>query len=137
MSDSTYLDELKRLYDEGDKSRLLAAIRFCGKYKLIMPDWVVNEFRTGTDPWFKYEVKELGEALGVGRKGVHLAAEKKKHKLKYKVYNKITDAKFADKKKPIEELFVEIGKELHLGKTLVSEYYYEAKSYLEPDFRKK
>jgi len=136
VDNNPLLDELKRLYDAGDKSRLLAAIRHCGENKLVMPDWVVDEFRDGTDKWFRHEVRELGEALGVQRKGVNLNAADKQRRLKYQVYNRIEDARRSGEKLD-EYLFQKVGESLHIGKTLTSEYYYIAKAYLEPDFRKK
>ena len=49
MADSPILDELKRLYDAGDKTRLLAAIRLCIERGIPLPEWVGKEFIKGTD----------------------------------------------------------------------------------------
>lgn len=132
---SPLLEELKRLYDAGDKSRLLAAIRYCGEHKLVMPDWVVDEFRTRTDAWFLYEFRELGDALGVSRKGVHIEAAKKKKRLKHQIYNRIINR--GDREPGIgEKLFDKIGKEFHISSSEVRDYFYEVKNYVEKGLQK-
>ena len=118
------LDEHKKLYEAGDKSQLIAAIRFCGEQKTVMPEWVVHEFQQATNNWYNLEVKELGAAFGLQwPKGAHMKAMKNRGSLVFDVLNRVEKAK--NKGVPVDEnLFSKIGKEIGLGKTLVSEYYY-------------
>ena len=134
------LEELRQRYQAGDKSKLVAAIRFCGNHKLIMPEWVVDAFFKATNSWYNYEVKELGEALDLAwPKGAHINALKKKRKNKYAVYNRVSEAHEHGETIDIN-LFEQIGRELGIGRTLASEYYYEVKAMMESmekDFHEK
>lgn len=126
------LEEMRQQFYAGDRSRLIAAIRYCGRYKLVMPEWVVDEFHKGTNDWFAYRVKEIGESLDLTWKETygsrHINALKKRRSLKHTVYFRVRELHADGMGLPIsDEVFDIVGKELNIGKTLASEYYYAAK----------
>jgi len=131
------LDHMRRRYLAGDRSKLISAVIYCGKHKLVMPDWIVEELDNITRPWFSADVKGVGEALGVQLpKGAHLNKLKQKQRYQYAVYTRVVDAR--RRGEPVDEqMFARIGSELGIGKTRTSEYYYSVKGPPDKDFRKK
>lgn len=122
------LEEHRQHFERGDKSALIAAIRFCFNEEVVAPEWVVDAFFRATNKWYSMEAKELGEAFGLEwPKGKSVAAAKKKRRLKWAVHNAIWDAKL--RRAPCDdELFAKIGKRLGIGVTLVKEYYASARA---------
>ena len=138
------LDKMRQQYEKGDRAKLISAIRHCGRNKIVMPDWVANEFIKKTDRWVNYGVEELGQALGVTwPTGAHLEAHKKKQRLKFKIYNEVMDQNLMNNQAINTKLFLKVGKKFHIGSTLAKDYYYEVQKILDPedgsglDFHKK
>jgi len=132
--------ELKRLrcdFEAGNGSALMSAIRKCANHELVMPEWVAAEYIKRFDLILNYESASWDDVLGRPiPKGAHLNALKKRRELKFKVYQAVR-ARIAPTLEcpdgvPVDaELFEAIGKELGIGKTLASEYYYTAKALVE------
>lgn len=121
------LDYMEMRYRESDASKLISAVIYCGEHKVIMPEWVVQELRAKTEPWFKHDVKDLGEALGVQLpKGAHLNKLKQRARYQGVVYTRVVYAQRCGKALH-NDLFDEIGSALGIGKTRAAEYYYSLK----------
>ncbi len=121
------LSDCRKRYEAGDKAAILSAIRLCGRYKVIIPDWLNRAFHQATNKWYRYEVKELGEAFALTwPKGAHLHAMKKKRHYKCAVYLRVCE--LHDRGEPIDErLFAVVGKELAIGGSTARDYYYAGK----------
>lgn len=122
----TLLD-LQRQYEQGDGNALIRAIRFCGHYELVMPEWVVQAFHTATNRWYRLEVKELGDAFDLAwPKGKHLKAARKRRENRLKVYFRVKE--LSEQGESIgDELFERVASEYNLNKSLAAELYYQAK----------
>ena len=119
------LDRLSQRYIEGEKSALIEAIQLCGEKKIVMPEWVVNEFIKAIDRWTNFDVKTLDEAFDLNlSKGKHLGALKTKKKKMWMAY--LIVKALSGIGKPIDEALEIASEKLKIGKTLTSEYYYEA-----------
>ncbi len=76
---SAHLESLKQRYESGESEALLDAIDFCGKYKLVMPDWVSWHFSACYKKWADLDVKTLDEAFDMKRpKNFRLGKEKER-----------------------------------------------------------
>jgi len=119
------LDVFERRFNNGDKLNLLHALSTCLTHELTMPDWVKKSFIEAHKKIVTLEVNKLEDVFGsTKQKGKHAAAIRKKMKLSKLVFFEVGVA-VRDGKAVDIALFEEIGNKLGLGKTLVSEYYYE------------
>jgi len=123
-----HLKELRLGYENGDNAKLFSAIGYCGRNKIIMPEWLVQSFHDSWYEWIGYKVKTLDEAFGLEwPKRKSLAAARKKRNKRFEVYNRIKA--FHEEGETIDgELFEKVGHDLCLGKTLAAEYYYSVKN---------
>jgi len=133
------LESLRTEFEAGDKSRLIAAMAFCARHGLVMPEWVTSAFLPGANQWLQHDVKELGDALGVSwPKGQQQPAARQKNKLMWAVFNKIDELHRTpanpDGKPLDDELFERVSVEFGIKKTVAKEYYSDAKRWLEGDF---
>jgi len=133
------LENLRREFEAGDKFRLIAAIAFCARHQLVMPEWVASAFLPGANQWLRHEVKALGDALDVAwSKGMQQPAARQKKELMWSVFNKIEELRCTPANRygnPLDDgLFEKVGVEFGIKKTVTKEYYSEAKRWLEGDF---
>ena len=125
------LETCRVAYENGDRARLLLALRLCLSMRVLAPAWVVNAVHLATARWYSGEADTLDEAFGVvRRKNFNRAAYLKRQKLEKQVYRKVSAAK--ERGESItDELFEQIGRPLGLGKTLVKEYYTDVRKLAE------
>ncbi|MBS3955043.1 MAG: hypothetical protein KGZ88_18980 [Methylomicrobium sp.] len=87
------LDWLKSEFENGDKSALLDAVDWCAAWRLVMPDWVANNFMHQHRRWQQFKVKTLDEAFDVQKpKGFHLNKHKQEVDKTFDVYLAILEA---------------------------------------------
>jgi hypothetical protein len=115
-----------KLFEEGDKDRLLWSMNFCFVYRRPIPDWAKKAFRAAYLKGVRFEIKSWDEVFGRPlKKGGQLAAERRKAALAERVLELVLDARHGEPKKPIsKELFESIGKKLGVGGTVAAEIYY-------------
>ena len=119
------LPRVEERFNSGDKYALLHAIYVCATHDLLMPEWVKKAYIEGMYKVNNLEVRRLEDVFGSPlKKGEHIAAARKKNKYAARVCEEVGIA-IRDGKAIDTALFEEIGLKLGLGKTLVSEYYYE------------
>lgn len=119
----------KDAFIKGDELELMRAIHICAKHGLAMPEWVSEAYSTAFDKIANADAKSWGAVFGSPYpKGAHLAAIRKKKLNMGKVWLEVECGLGMVPGTAIDErLFEQIGNKLGLGKTLVAEYYYEAR----------
>lgn len=105
---------------------ILQSLAICCSYSVVPPGWLARAFSDAYGKVALAKVKSWDDAFGkpfpkgIQVKRLHL---KKMHATN--VYFRVQELHLAGE--PIDvELFEKVGKEYGLGKTLASEYYYEA-----------
>lgn len=126
------LEALRRQHEGGHKTALFAAIRECANHDMPLPLWASKAFIHGYDRVVDGHANSWDDAFGRPHpKGVHLAAYRKRRKLRFLVWKKIRDILNREPETPIDEaLFEKVGDEVGAGKTLVSDLYYKTKAML-------
>ena len=128
-----YINESRKRIEDGDGFEVLACIRRCVTSGLIAPKWLGMEFNKRYDSVLNCRAKSWDDNVAFGipyKKGTNIAALKKKRKFMFAVYIEIQNTLESNPCTPIDAgLFETVGKKFNLGKTLTSEYYYEAKKY--------
>lgn len=125
----------KARFEAGDKNALLGAIRICANHDLVMPEWLARAFIKGYDKVLRHDVASWDDAFGRAfPKGKHLNAARKNRNKAPAVWLKVRQLHDEGRGKAIDVAFEEVGKQLGLGKTQVSEYYYHmnARMHLSP-----
>lgn len=124
------LEKYKSAYEQGDQFSLMTAIRECADNKLPLPDWAAKAFIEAYDTVNNAMSKSNSwdEVFGLPySKHTRLPALQKKIKNIYSVWLDIKKAKAINPSTPIDAaLFESVGKKYNIGKTLASDYYYEA-----------
>ncbi len=127
-TDAMFLDALKKLYDQGHKSALFGAIKFCATKKLVMPDWVAKEFVAGMRKIDSFEVG-TGTKLLVRRchAGKQLGAMRKRAEKQLPVWHRIRELhKGGDS---IDgKLFDRVGLEFQISGSTAKSYFYDVES---------
>lgn len=115
----------EKRFAAGDRNALLGAIRICANHDLVMPEWLARAFIRSYDKVLRHDVGSWDDAFGRPLpKGKHLNAARKKRNKGFSAWIRVRQ--LHDQGRAIDEqLFEDVGKELGLGKTLVSEYYYD------------
>ncbi|MFM1911818.1 MAG: hypothetical protein RJB18_1209 [Pseudomonadota bacterium] len=107
----------------GDSRKLIDSVASCLSAGLIAPNWLASAFLSRYRVVNDYESKSWDDPKVFGLphpKGTQLQSQRKRLFKMRLVYIEVS--KHIDK--PIgEELFEMVGKKLHMGKTLVNEYY--------------
>lgn len=128
------LEEFQVDYDAGNGVALLNAIWFCGRYKVVMPEWVWIGFSEARFKYVHYEVETLDDAFGLNRPKGQINALKKADRLSFAVFNDVWLEK--QKYRTVDvQLFAEIGEKHHIGKTLLGELYYPIRNTLFKEFK--
>lgn len=116
----------KARYEAGDKNALLGAIRICANHDLVMPEWLARAFIRGYDKVLNHKVGSWDDAFGRPLpKGKHLNAARKKREKGPAAWLEVQRMVKEEDRAIDDLLFEDVGKKLGLGKTLVSEFYYE------------
>ena len=124
-----FLNGCKAEYEAGNQWALMQAIRVCASDDVPMPNWVATAYVKCFEACRIGEAKSWDDVFGKPHpKGSNLSAILKRHKNQWPLVNRIRELKAADPTLALDEgLFEKVGKEFGLGKTLASEYYYDAK----------
>jgi len=130
------LEQLRMEFEAGDRSKLISAIAFCARHKLVMPEWVADTFLPGAQKWLYHEVRVLDEALGISwPKGMRMSNERNKKKLMWPVFNAIEKLRKTPGNpggRPLDDnLFDQVGAEFGIGTTTAKKYYYSAKRWMD------
>lgn len=128
------LEHKRKFVEAGDGFEVLACIRICVTRGLIAPEWLAYAFNRRYDAVLTCKAKSWDDDASFGKpykKGFNLRAARKKRKLMFAVWNEANHILKSNPETPIDEaLFECIGKKFYIGKTLASEYYYDAKKRL-------
>lgn len=128
-------DAIKQLEDWGTKFKqdadmywVLLAIRMCANHDLRLPDWTAAAYIGAFDKVHNAREKSWDAAFDSPYpKETHLNAVRKRRLGRLQVWSLVQEIRKKDPDRPIDQwLFEEVGAELGIGKTLASEYYYEA-----------
>jgi len=127
-SDSESHDYPTNFGNDSKRETLIQAIRYCGYYKLVMPEWVAEAFNQATGAWQRGEYKNVSEAFGVQdeRQGVHLKALQKRMKLRIDILLRIDELHRGGDAISVG-LFEKVAKEFGRNKKLITKIYYEGK----------
>eukprot|EP01041_Mallomonas_annulata_P029531 gene29531-51547_t len=110
---------------------VLGAVRQCGTYGLVMPDWLVYAFNRRYDAVLNFRALSWDAPESFGRpypKGTNRVAQRKKRMLQFQVWNEVTRIRKMEPDTPIDgELFERVCGPLNIRVTLASEYYYSVK----------
>lgn len=125
------INSQRQRVESGDGFAVLACIRACVTNDLIAPAWLAYEFNSRYDAVLNCRAKSWDDPRSFGKpypKGTNIRALEKKRRLKFQIWNEVREMRSRDPDRAIDEhLFEEIGEKHGLGKTLASEFYYEAK----------
>ena len=116
-------------YKQGNKWALMQVIWVCAQKKIPLPEWATKEYILA------YETAQSGKARSWDDlfdrpypKGTHLNAVYKKHKTLWPLFWYVRKFLEENPNTPIDDcLFETVGQKFNIGKTLASEYYYEAR----------
>lgn len=94
-----------------------------------MPEWAADAYVRGFEACRHGSAKSWDDVFGRPHaKGTSLKALMRRHKYQWPLVNRIREIRAADPTRALDgSLFEEVGKEFDLGKTLASDYYYDAK----------
>lgn len=125
------LDDLEVDY-KTNKYALMLAIRICANHDIPLPRWASNAYIKAFDAVNNFRARTWDSVFGEAfPKGKTLAAARKMRVKKFAVWNDIRSILGMCPDTPIDDgLFEMVGKKHGLGKTLTSEYYYDAKKQL-------
>jgi hypothetical protein len=131
----------KAAVDAGDGFAVLGCIRHCVTHGLVAPEWLAYAFNRRYDAVLNARTNSWDSPLAFGKpypKGAHLAALRKARTKRIAVWNTINDIRKTEPKTPIDKgLFERVGSHLGLGGTRAEEFYYQAKSMFDRDYREK
>jgi hypothetical protein len=118
------LDILKERFEGGDKSALLYAIYHCLLMKRPLPEWLRLKFLHAYEAHARFEIRSWNEVFGQPvPKSTHLETEKRNAELRFHIIDRVQALKA---EKPIDkDLFEQIGEELGISGTTVSDIYYD------------
>jgi hypothetical protein len=117
---------LKRDFEAGNKSTLLYAIYACLEMKRPIPEWLRAAFVNAYEAAERFQIRSWDEVFDrAAPKGLHLEAERKDEKLRWKIIARVRELKAV---RAIDNLlFEDIGRELDppLKASRVQDLYYD------------
>lgn len=130
------LDQKRAEYDAGDRMALMAALRICANFDLVMPEWVATNYIRAYDETLNCRSNSWDDVFGRPYpKGKHLAARWKRRNNRFTVLKRFNEMR-AEGRAADDQLYAEIGTEFGLCKTLVKELINDVK-WMRVDYRKK
>jgi hypothetical protein len=119
------LDILKERFWAGDKSALLDAIYHCLLMKRPLPEWLRAAFLHTYEARARFEIRSWDEVFDRPvPKSTHLKTEKRNAELRFRILERARELG-----PPIhKDLFDQIGEELGISGTTVSEIYYDKRT---------
>ena len=119
---------LKRQFEAGDKSALLQAIYGCLQLRRPMPEWLQVAFLNACEAAERFEIRSWNEVFGPPvPKGTHLKTERRNAQLRWTIIERVEALK-AEERTVDKGLFEQVGEELGITATLVSDIYYDERS---------
>ncbi|MGD9661426.1 MAG: hypothetical protein AB7U63_09135 [Porticoccaceae bacterium] len=130
------LEDFRQPVEQGQGWAILEALSCCAKADLAMPDWLSLAFIDSYQSIVtRYENRSWDEVFGNPiPKGVQLKALRFRRDNAFAIYDLIQNSKIENPAVRIDKgLFEEIGEIYGVSGTLISDCYYEYKSYIEGD----
>jgi hypothetical protein len=129
------LQVLAKIYRKSKKPAiLLEALYLCALNDFVIPKWCALDFIAAFRRVKGFKAKSWDDVFGLPHpKGTHLHAKRQKREKSFVVFNVISEIKQKNPDEAIDgALFEKVGRKLAIGgKTLVEEYYYSAKKFIE------
>lgn len=118
------LEVLKEIFEGGGKWALLDAIYHCLLMKRPLPEWLRAAFLHTYEARARFEIRSWDEVFGGPvPKSTHLETKKRHAELRLVIIQRVEALKAET---PIDkDLFEQIGEELGISGTTVSEIYYD------------
>lgn len=125
------LDELHDQFKINQSSYdAMSAIAICAKHSIPVPDWAAEIYLDGFNKIDHLIEKSWDDVFARPiKKGGNRNAQRKKHITKYAVWSFVYTCRLKGESVD-SELFEKAAKQFKIGKTLASEYYYEANNEL-------
>jgi hypothetical protein len=119
------LDILEERFNAGDKSALLDAIYHCLLMKRPLPEGLRTKFLHTYESRARFEIRSWDEVFGRPvPKSTHLEKERRNAEWRFRILERVRELA-----PPIDKgLFDQIGKELGISGTTVSEIYYDKRT---------
>lgn len=115
------LEEYREQFARGRSDALLYAIAYCGRHRVVQPDWLVDAFKQLLHRWYSYQVRTFDEALGLPKR-THIKARRKEYLHKLDVVIAITGA--SARGVPInDKLFVAVAQDLRIPLSEVKKHW--------------
>ena len=115
----------------GNGFAVLACLRLIVTHGLVAPEWLTYAFNGRYDAVLNCRAKSWDSPLSFGKPyklGTNINALRKRRLLRFAVLNEVKKILASEPNQPIDEsLFERVAEKFYIGKTQVSEYYYEAK----------
>lgn len=126
---NSFLDACKEEYDIGNKWALMQTIYVCAIESRPLPIWATQAYETAYNAARTGKAKSWDDVFGKPYPpGTHLNKVAKRDEILWPLYQRVQEIISTSPERPIDvSLFEEVAKEFYIGKTLASEYYYEAK----------
>ena len=120
------IDRLEQEYAEGHELALMTAISLCASFEFIMPEWVARSYIKAHTTIIEARAKSWDDVFGRPLKPRQRLETARKHReLMPKVFVAIMQIRMQEPETPIDQgLFERVGEQLGIGKTLVSELWY-------------
>lgn len=127
-----FLDGCRDEFEKGNKWALMQALSVCSKEHIPLPGWAAQAFIDAVELARIGRVRTWDELFGkTFPDGQHLNAYNKRQEKLWPVYYHIRALTELNPDTAVDAgLFEAAGKKFGIGKTLASEYYYEAKRIL-------
>lgn len=130
-----WMSHLKERFDGGEQWALMQAIEVCARKRWTLPDWAALAYISAFEKIQSAEAETWDEVFGRAckEKYTHFNALSKRKKLSWQVYMYAQELLEVEPKTRIDnEFFERVGQKFNIGRTLASEYYYEAKNFMHP-----
>jgi hypothetical protein len=119
-----YVEGCHKRFDVGDGEALLDAIDGCARSGMALPLWAAEAFCGRYVSWVQFEARTLDEAFGVTRKGMHVASQNQRERLRLHVV--LLVIQLHEEGMPIDDkLFAKVGADFGIGGARVKAIYYE------------
>jgi hypothetical protein len=124
-----FLDGCKEKYENGNQWALMQALYVCAREGASLPKWVAHAYVKAYEAARTGHAKSWDDVFGSPYpKGTHFRKVIKHHEILWPLYSRAKEIVQTNPNQAIDEsLFEQVGEEFNIGKTLASEYYYEAK----------
>jgi hypothetical protein len=125
------LDRDRQRFEAGDRNALLAAVRLCANFDLVMPEWLSSAFIAAYDDVLRARKGSWDEAFGKPYpKGAHLATIRKHRTKRLQLWLGVSQLRW--KEGNPKDAVERVGESLGLGRSLAHDLYNEAVKMLGP-----